>query len=76
MQVTSASLGGGYAGAGVERAHVTDHLIGSGQKIPDWPIRNTLLGKVETAIRAEIKSRSGTLGFSTSDAILGLWFPL
>ena len=44
------------------------------QNIPDWPVKVTFLGKVETAIRPIIKSRFGTMGFSMSDTILGLWF--
>ena len=44
------------------------------QNIPDWPIKVTFLGKVETAIRPIIKSRFGTMGFSKNDTILGLWF--
>ena len=58
---------------GMERAHVTDYPIGTGQKIPDCLTKITLLGKVKTAIRAGIKSRFGIMGFSTSDTILGLW---
>lgn len=37
----------------VERAHVTDYLIGVDQKIPDW----LSLREVGTAIRSGFKSR-------------------
>ena len=57
-----------------EEACVTDYLTGTDQKIPDWLIKVPFLGKVKAAIRSGIKSRLGFMGFSTSDAILGLWF--
>lgn len=44
------------------------------QKIPDWLIKIIFLGEDEIANRSGIKSRSGIMGFSTSDTILGLWF--
>ena len=36
---------------GLERTYVTDHLIGTDQKIPDWLIKIIFLGEVETAIK-------------------------
>ena len=36
----------------MERAHLTDHLIGTNQKIPNWLIKIILLRKVETATEA------------------------
>lgn len=57
----------------VERTHVTDHLIGAGQKTPNWPTKMTYLGEAEMAVGSSIKSRFG-VSFSTSDSILGLWF--
>ena len=57
----------------MERANVTDYLIGADWKISDWLIKATFL-KVKTAIRLGIKSRFGILGFSTSHDILGLCF--
>lgn len=60
----------------MERAHRTDDLIGAAQKIPNWLIKITFLGEVGTAIKSDTKSRFRITGFSTSDAILGLWFSL
>ena len=57
---------------GVERAHVTDDVIGANQKIPDWLIKITYLGEVETANRRAVKSRPDIL--LGCDALLGLWF--
>ena len=43
--------GSGLGGAGwIERAHVTDYLIGANQKILNWLIKITFLGKSITAI--------------------------
>ena len=61
-------------GGGVERAHVTDDLIGADQRIPDWLTSILFLAKVETAVRLGIKSRLGIMGFGISAAIWGLWF--
>lgn len=58
----------------MERAQVTDDLLGIDQKIPDQQTKITFLDKVETAIRSGIESRFSVMGFSTSDSILGLWF--
>lgn len=58
----------------IERTHVTDRLIRAGQKTPSWPIRMAYLGEAEIAVRSNIKSRFGIVGFSTSDTILGLCF--
>lgn len=58
----------------MERLHVPDYLIGTDQKIPDWLIKIAFLGKLKTAVRSGIESRFGIVGFSASDAILGLWF--
>ena len=52
----------------VEKAHMTDYLIGAVQKIPNWLIKVTSLGKVGTATKSDIKSSFGVIGFSTSDA--------
>lgn len=57
----------------IERTHVTDHLIRAGQKTPNWPIEMTYLGEAEIAVRSNIKSRFGIMGFSRSDTIWGLW---
>ena len=59
---------------GMEWSYVTDYLTGADQKTWDRLIKIIFLVKVETAIRLGIKSRFGILGFSTSDAIWGLWF--
>ena len=72
MQITSAFLGGGWGWVGegkgwIERAHLTDDLTGSDQKIPDWPIRVAFLGKN--------KSRFDIMGFSTSDTTWACGFP-
>ena len=50
------------------------YLTGGDQKIPDWLIQIMFLGEIKTTIRSGIKSRFGVMTFSTSDAILGLWF--
>ena len=60
----------------MERAQETDYLLGTDQKIPDWLIKTTFLGKVKTTGRSGITSRFGIMGFSKSDAILSLWFSL
>ena len=65
-----------YCAVQEEEAHMPDYLIGTDQKIPEWLIKLTFLGKVETATRSGVKSRFGSMGFSMSDAILGLWFSL
>ena len=49
-----------------------DDLISVDQKIPNWLIKVTFLGKVKTTIRFGVKSRSGIMVFSTGDIILGL----
>lgn len=41
---------------GMERAHVTDDLIDTDQKIPGWLTKMTLLGEVEAAVSLDIKS--------------------
>ena len=51
-----------------------DYLVGADQKIPDWSIKITFLGEGEPTIRSGIESRFGVVGFSMSEAILGLWF--
>ena len=48
--------------------------IGADQKIPNWLIKIAFLVKVKTAIRLSMKSKFGTMGTSTSDAIWGQWF--
>ena len=53
---------------------MTDSLIGTDQKIPNWLIKIILPGKTKTAVRSRIKSRFDIMHFSTSDAILDLWF--
>ena len=55
---------------------MADYLLDTDQNIPDWMIKITFLGKVETAIGLGIKSTFGIMVFSRSDAILGLWFSL
>ena len=47
MQTTSSSFGGG-----MEKAPVTDYLIGADQKIPDWLTKITFWGKVKIAIKS------------------------
>lgn len=60
----------------MEKAHLTDSLIGLTQKISHWLIKTMLLGESETEISSGIKSGFGILGFGTSDPTLGLWFSL
>lgn len=47
-------------------AHVTNDLLGVDQKISDWLIKMIFLVKFRAAIKV--------MGFSTGDAIWGLWF--
>lgn len=42
---------------GMEKAHVTDDVIGVDQKIPDGLTKSMFLGVFEMAIRSGIKSR-------------------
>ena len=56
------------------RAYVADYLIGADQKIPDWPVKTTILGEVITAVRLPTKSWFADVGLSTSDSVLGLLF--
>lgn len=56
------------------RTLVTDDLIGVNQKIPYWLIRIVFLKEVATPATPGIKSKFGVTGFSTSNAILVLWF--
>lgn len=58
----------------MQRAHVTDYLVGADQNIPDWLI-DFFPVEVETAGRSGAKSRFG-MGFSTRDTIWGFWFSL
>ena len=46
----------------VKRAHLTSYLIGADQKIPNRLIKTTFLGKVETAIKLDVKSVFDILG--------------
>lgn len=46
----------------VERAHLTSYLIGADQIIPNRLIKITFLGKVETAIKLDVKSVLDILG--------------
>ena len=57
-----------WGAGGIEGAQVTDYLIDSPKKVPDWVL------KAETAIRSDVMSRFGIMAFGTSDAGLGLWF--
>ena len=41
----------------MEKAHVTDHLIGADQKILDWPVKTAYPGEIEIAIRLGIEPR-------------------
>lgn len=58
------------------RTHVTDYFIGIDQKIPDWFIKVTFLGKAKIIIRSGIKSGFGIMDFNTSDSILDVQFSL
>ena len=54
-----------------------DHLPGVvAQKVPDLLVQIMVLESVETAVTSGLKSTVGDVGFSTSDAILELWFAL
>lgn len=46
----------------VERAHLTDDLLGLHLKVPDWLIRTLFRGEAET-VRSGVKSRFGGVGF-------------
>jgi len=60
----------------MERAQEADNLQGANQKIPNWLIKTTFLGKVEAIIRSGITSRFGIKDFSRSVFILTLCFSL
>lgn len=68
MQIASLSHGG---------EHPSDRL-------PPWVLTrkfqmsllNYISVKVKTAVRSDVKSRFGIVGFCTRDGILGLWFSL
>lgn len=64
----------GLGDGGVERANMIQYPHGTIQKIPSWLIKVTFLGKGEIAIKPDIKSRFGIMGFRTSDTTLGLGF--
>ena len=49
---------------------MADYLIGTDQKIPEWPVKTTFLEDVVTAIRLDIKSWFADVGPNTSDSIL------
>ena len=55
---------------------MTDDLSGIDQKISDRFIKMIFLVQVETAVKSDIKSGFGVVAFSTSDAVLGLFFSL
>ena len=55
---------------------MTDYLVGAENKIPDWPIKITFLGKVETAIRSGIKSRFDIMGLSQAMPFVACGFLL
>lgn len=52
---------------------MSEYLVGADQKILDWPVKTTFLGKVETAIEF-FKSGFADMELSTSHSILGLLF--
>lgn len=58
---------------GTEWASATEHIIGADQKIPEWFIRITFLGRVKTTVKSGVKSRF-VIGFNSSDISLALWF--
>lgn len=62
----------GWEGNG--KGRVTDYLLGTDQKIPDWFIKITLLGEVKTSVKSGIMSRSGIVDFRTR-GIVGFRMP-
>ena len=54
-------------GAGTGEGPHDRYFFGTAQKIPNWLINFTFL------VKSGIKPWFGVMGFSTSDAILGLW---
>lgn len=60
----------------MERAHMTDYLIGIDQKILDLWVSSCFWERLKKAIRSSIKPKFNVLGFNTSNVILGLWFTL
>lgn len=57
-------------------AHVKNCFTGADCRIPGSLIKITFLGKVETVIKSGFMSRSNIMGFSTHEAIWGLYFIL
>lgn len=57
--------------------NVTDYLIGAGpENFRQIDSDYIYVGEVETAVGSDIQPAFGIMGFSTSDAIGGLWFSL
>ena len=56
--------------------HVKKCFTDADQKIPGPLIKITFLGKVETVIKSGFMSRFNIMGFSTNEAIWGLYFIL
>lgn len=57
---------------GPERVCQADHLTSAVRKFQIYWFKITFLGKVETAVRWDIKSWLADMGLSTSDSIMGL----
>ena len=60
----------------MERVHLTDYLICVDWEILDCLSKITFSGDRDTLVKPGIKSKFGSMSFSTSDATLGLWFSL
>lgn len=53
----------------MERAQITNCLVGADQKISNYLIKITFCKKVETATRSGFKFRFGVMGFGIRDSI-------
>ena len=47
----------------MERAHVTNYLIGADERILDWPVKTTFLGEAEIVIKLGIEPWFGGLAW-------------
>lgn len=58
---------------GIEKARITDYHIVAEQEIPDWLIRIVFLREGETAIKSDIRSRFGIMGFRAQGMPFWAW---
>lgn len=57
-----------------ERVYYEDYLTGAKQKIPDWLVKITFLGKAETTTKLGIKSWFSDKGLGQVTPFGACWF--